>query len=86
MFTAATLHDYETRGRNELRHPLVRTSLAQKCIRNHMPNFINNSPVEITGKIDTHSLEGVSQYAKKYYISLYNEFCYVENCYVCSRD
>ena len=65
IFTSNASYTYNTRGRNEPRHTLSRTSAAQKTVRNYMPVFLNTVPHCITDKIYTHSINGFSHYAKK---------------------
>ena len=86
IFTTTAAHSYNTRGQNEPRHTLSRTSSAQKTVRNYMPVFLNTVPHCITSKLSTHSIDGFSQYAKKHYINLYKDVCFIQNCYVCGRN
>ena len=84
MFPAST-HGYETRGRYDIRHTTPKTTSAQKCFRHHFPTFINETPDIITDKIATHSPSGFANYAKRYYVNLYEPECNIPYCYVCNR-
>ena len=86
MFSTSVTHSHNTRGKDSLQIPLVRTAMAKKTVRNYMPTFIRLTPSEITIKVFTHSAHGFAQYAKKYYISLYMETCLHGNCYICNRN
>ena len=58
-------------------------SFAKRCIRYSLPNLINQSPTCITDKLLTHSLQGLSHYAKHHALTKYSSECNVLNCYIC---
>ena len=85
LHTQADIHDYGTRSQGNLSRVANRTKLAQSLLRNQIPVKINTSPSYVTEKINTHSLNGFSDYLKKYYIKLYSNECTVVHCYICQR-
>ena len=76
-------HSYETRQRNCPRPDTPRTFLAKTTIRYAIPELINELPSCITDKIATHSIQGLSNYSKLYFLNLYKERCFIEDCYIC---
>jgi hypothetical protein len=78
-------HRYPTRSAHS-RPQVSNKKFTSKCIRFLLPRIISELPLCITNKFHTHSLQGLSQYAKKYFCSQYNETCTTPNCYVCSLD
>ena len=78
-------HTYQTRNCNIPRYPVPRSVLAKSTIRFSIPELIKNMPTCITDKIATHSMQGFSQYAKKYFINQYQDSCNLNTCYICNR-
>ena len=60
------------------------TVLAKESVRYKIPQIMLNVPNCITDKIDTHSLDGFTRYAKNNLITNYYSYCQDENCYVCN--
>ena len=58
------VHSHRTRNRTELRIPRVKHAFANECIRNTIPNLINNLEPTIKEEIDSHSLSGFTRYVK----------------------
>ena len=79
-------HAYETRIRDEPRSYVTRTTHAESAIRFKIPELIENLPTCITEKISTHSIQGLSNYAKNYFLNQYEESCSLLDCYVCNRS
>ena len=79
-----TPHLYNTRNNVPIHH-VSRKVFTSKCIRYILPNIISKLPSCISSKFTSHSLEGFSIYAKRYFCSLYNERCNITNCYVCAN-
>ena len=52
------IHRYPTRNNSELRPININHSSSRNCIRFHIPILINNLPLNVKSKIDTHSLKG----------------------------
>ena len=77
-------HNYETRQRNQPVLTGCRTKLAEASIRYSLPSMISKLDANITNKVSTHSLIGLSNYAKSFFISQYNPICEIENCYICN--
>ena len=85
MFSALPVsHTYHTRYREVPRYPLPQRQTTQNCIRYYVPSLINETPVNITEKINTHSYSGFSTYVKLFLIGKYTETCTIPNCYVCN--
>ena len=80
------MHNYNTRQRTDMHQPFARHEYAKKCLRYDLPRIINNTPNIILDKVHTHSLQGFSWYIKQYIIQNYQEECFIENCYICSRN
>ena len=78
-----TTHTYETRQRNCPRPDTPRTFLAKLTIRYAIPELVNALPSCITDKITTHSIQGLANYSKKYFLNLYKDRCSIEDCYIC---
>ena len=77
------VHHYSTRISTKLHVSKVKHSFAKRCIRYSLPNLINQSPSCITDKLFTHSLKGLSNYAKHHALTKYSNECNVLNCYIC---
>ena len=84
LFDSNTLpHRYETRF-NNVRPQVSNKVYTSKCIRYIIPDIVRDLPANISEKYDTHSIPGLSNYAKKYYIDKYYQICTLPNCYVCN--
>ena len=80
-----TLHTHNTRFGNTALFSIANTTVGGNCLRYILPNIILNSPSCTTDKVDTHSLQGFSNYIKQYFIRNYSEVCIIENCYICCQ-
>ena len=40
-------------------------------------------PYRIIEKVNTHTKDGLINYAKKYFIEQYADTCSIDNCYIC---
>ena len=60
------------------------TVLSRESVRYKIPQIMLNAPECITDKIETHSIDGFSRYAKNHLIANYYSYCQDENCYVCN--
>ena len=58
--------------------------LAQKSLKLNITNIVNGTPDIILDKIDTHSLNGFTNYVKLFLLQTYQDTCIVPNCYICS--
>ena len=54
-----TLHNYQTRRRNDLHFQTTHSSTAQNCIRYYIPKLLSTLPTRVTEKIHTHSYTGM---------------------------
>ena len=77
------IHGYNTRTRNKLHTLKTNHDFAQKSLRYRIIQTINKLPDNVIGKMRTHSIYGLTNYAKKYFISNYKTECTIENCYTC---
>ena len=50
----------------------------------NITNIVNDTPHIILEKIDTHSLNGFTNYVKLFVLQTYLDTCTVPNCYICS--
>ncbi len=57
-----------------------------KICRHNIVITINNTSALVLNKINTHSLQGFSTYAKKVYTDKYSEICIIQNCCICNRN
>ena len=78
------VHDHNTRRRsifvNRVSH-----EFSKSCIRYSLVKLINETPKQITDKVSTHSLQGYTNYIKRYFIEKYSEICLISDCYICNR-
>ena len=79
-------HAHDTRQRYTPRPQVPRTVLAKSTIRFTIPELVTQMPNCIIDKISTHSIQGLSNYAKKYLLNQYQENCSLQNCYICNRS
>ena len=76
-------HSYNTRYRD---HPSAKTpthSYLKDFCRFSVPIIIDSLPNTIKDKVSTHSIHGLSSYAKQHFISNYDVICHNQNCYIC---
>jgi hypothetical protein len=79
------LHDYSTRGRLNVIQPRIRCEISKDCIRYKLHHIINSNPNLLIDKVYTHSFNGFSNYAKKYFLSTYSNTCTILDCYICNN-
>ena len=79
-----TLHNCQTRRRNDFHVQTTHSSTAQNCIRYYIPKLLSTLPTRVTEKIHTHSCTGFCRYVKKYFVDQYSYSCSINNCYICS--
>ena len=86
MFDSIYLsHDYETRQSGQPITAIPKTKLAESSIRYSLPSIISQINENVLEKIATHSLYGVSNYAKNLFIGQYKPNCVILNCYICNK-
>ena len=81
-----TVHDYNTRIKNNIRNVKVEHEFAKKCIRYNIPITINSTSDVILDKIKTHSISGFTQYIKNHLVNQYSVNCQIADCYVCNHS
>ena len=79
-------HNHATRQQNTPRSHVPRTVLTKSTVRFAIPDLIKQLPTHVTEKISSHSIQGLSNYAKKYFINQYKDSCSLRNCYVCRAN
>ena len=77
------IHELDTRFNQLFPANATRTHIQDKCLRNYLPEILNDTPIIILEKASTHSYKGFSDYAKLKYIEKYSNTCHIQNCYVC---
>ena len=77
-------HNYSTRQRGQPVLAGSRTKLAEASIRYSLPSVISEINENVLNKISTHSLSGLANYAKSFFIGQYDPVCNKENCYICN--
>ena len=86
LFHINEIHLHDTRAGKEIRHPLVKHEYAKKSIRYTIPVTVNETPLCILDKIDTHCIQGFSKYIKMKYVNSYKENCEIRDCYTCNSN
>lgn len=81
-----TIHNHETRTRNNLHMPRIKHEFAKKSIRYKIPQTANTLPNIVIDKIDTHSFKGFTNYVKNFLLENYKVSCSIANCYICQRN
>ena len=86
MFEALppTQHNYNLRQREESL-PVASTIAASQSPRFVIPLTISKLSDGIKSKFSTHSLKGLSNFAKTEILNSYNTTCTIVNCYICNR-
>ena len=77
------VHTHYTRNRHDIHVERANTELARKPLRFNIVRVINNTPTLIINKIQSHSLQDFSSYAKNIFLSQYSSSCNIRNCYIC---
>ena len=84
LFQNSNIHNHNTRGANALHKNRCLHVFAQKSLKLNITNIVNDTPHIIIEKIDTHSLNGFTNYVKLFLLQTYQDTCTVPNCYICS--
>jgi hypothetical protein len=82
----SSVHNHNTRQRNNLCVNKTKRKFADNLIRNLVIITVNSTPRNIIEKVNTHSFDGFSKYIKVMFLQDYQTDCSVSNCYVCSRN
>ncbi len=80
------IHNHKTRSCQTIHQLKTNHNYAKWCIQNSLPKIVNNAQKCTTDKVESHSLQGFGNYAKHYMLKSYNITCFIENCYICSRQ
>ena len=86
FYANSVTHEHNTRQHSNIRQPQVNHEYAKRCLRFDLPNLINNTPLDILEKVDTHTFDGYSRYIKIFLLNKYQATCSIINCYICSRN
>ena len=65
------VHDYETRGNDNLVVPRVNYEMSKCSLKLRLPDILNNLPSEISEKFNTHSIYGLCFYFKRITLPTY---------------
>ena len=82
--TQGSIHEHDTRHRDDLRTERTRTVFAGKRLKMYLPQLVNKTPISLLGKIATHSIQGFSFNIKRSYLQSYVNECSSPDCYVCA--
>ena len=83
LFQNSNIHNHNTRGANALHKNRCCHVFAQKSLKLNITNIVNGPPDIILDTIDTHSLNGFTNYVKLFLLQTYQDTCTVPNC-ICS--
>lgn len=84
LYPRSEIHQYATRNSSQLQNKRTNTNLAERSLRVQLPILINNTPLHLLSKVNTHSIFGFTYYYKIFTISSYSIECSISNCYVCA--
>ena len=65
------IYDHDTRYAHLIDSETTRTVMAEKCMRHHLANIINETPRIIMEKINSHSINGFMFFTKRCYLERY---------------
>ena len=65
------IHHHDTRYAHLIDSETTRTVMAEKCMRHHLANIINETPRIIMEKINSHSINGFIFFTKHCYLERY---------------
>ena len=77
------VHNYNTRSSKNVAHVDLTHDFARDCLRYKIVKTVNECPTCIKDKVSTHSIHGISLYAKNYLLNGYQNSCSIKKCYVC---
>ena len=78
----SNIHNHNMRGANALHKNRCLHVFAQKSFTLNITNSVNDTPHSILDKIDTHSLNGFTNYVKLFLLQTDQDTCTVPNCYI----
>ena len=77
----ANNHTHNTRNQ-ELYKCRIKHDFAKQSLLLSIPETINNCAIYIKEKLTTHSIEGMSMYAKNFLLTYFNLECNIPDCYM----
>ena len=80
------LHNVNTRQTQNIATIKVNHEFAKKCLRYSIAKIINDLPINIKSKTQSHSLFSFANHFKKYLINEYSLQCHQQNCYICNDN
>ena len=78
-------HTHNTRNQ-DLYKCRIKHEFAKQSLLFSIPETINNCALNIKAKMTTHSIEGMSMYAKNFLLTFNNLECNIPDYYVCVQD
>ena len=78
-------HSHATRNKNTVNLPRPKHKLLETSIRFNIPLLLSSLPSLVTDKLNTHSLNGFSNYTKKFLLDVYISVCTTVNCFICAK-
>ena len=85
IISNANIHIHDTRTSSKIHTARSNHEFAKKCLKYNLPHIINDTPEIVVEKIYTHSLRGLTTYAKQFLIQKYTDTCAIPNCYSCNQ-
>jgi hypothetical protein len=86
IVTMATSTNRQTRNANVILYPRFKHEYMRKNLRYSVAKTVNETPPTYREKVNTHSLDGFSNYIKLETLRSYQPNCTLRNCYVCNRS
>ena len=83
--TNSDIHTHNTRRRNELHIPKTKHDFAKNEFTIQILQTVNELPDIVTSKVYTHSINGLTNYARQYLIAAYKIECTIGNSYTCQH-
>ena len=81
--TTRRVHTHNTRELSCPRYQMPKHNFLNRCPRYNIPKVIQSLHKNITDKITTHSINGLSKYAKNSFLNNYFLMCPIDQCYIC---
>ena len=76
------VHGRNTRNKSSIVTNRTRLKLSDKCVRNNLASVLLSTPQIALEKVETHCLEGFTNYVKDIMLKSYSTQCNINNCYV----
>ena len=78
-------HTHNTRHRDVVKSENTNRTTSERTQRHILPKLIRTIPDQIINSVYTHSLHIVKHRLKLNYLETYQEYCSIQNCYVCNK-